>query len=430
MHRPLKGGSARPHGLFALGATAPRWRGGSEAETPLGPDPQQSLARALEPTGTRSRIPWRPPGGSARPHPTHVRTPSLEPVIEHPSLEAPEPARTLPPSRAPAERMSLCPYCGEEQRAAAPAACHACRGVFEPLSRQATQNAMGPWQFRDAANPFRPGCSYETLRALAERGKIDPSTPVRGPTTRQFWMRADETHGLAHLFGRCHACRERARPSDALCFTCGAPFVAPTDRQRLGLGPVRPIGGPMAPAWPARSEPTDLAPPRGAAPSVIRPQIAWAFEHARPIGAPAPHSVDAFDALLALTPTPIAAQRAPRSIASRQAVRWAAVGVGAVALVAVLVIGAVKARATPDSDRPGAKASETAPLSTRVTEAFKKAKGVGGAGGRSRGAGGAGQGTVAEAVRSLRAVASDPEASPTLILRVEAEVARLESLPR
>lgn len=313
--------------------------------------------------------------------------------------------------------MSLCPYCGEEQRAAAPTACHACRGVFEPLSRQATQNAMGPWQFRDAANPFRPGCSYETLRALAERGKIDPSTPVRGPTTRQFWMRADETHGLAHLFGRCHACRERARPSDALCFTCGAPFVAPTDRQRLGLGPVRPVGGPTAPSWPARSEPTDLAPPRGAPANVTRTPLDSTFEHARPVGAPTPHAVDAFDALLALTPAPLPPQRSARSIAFRHAVRWAAVGIGAATLVAVLVIGAVKARATPDSDRPAAKASETAPLTTRAAEAFRKAKGADG-------------GTVAEAVRSLRAVASDPEASPTLILRVEAEVARLESLRR
>ena len=41
----------------------------------------------------------------------------------------------------------VCPYCGHAQSAAGVGAaqCAACKGLFDPLSRQATQNAMGPW---------------------------------------------------------------------------------------------------------------------------------------------------------------------------------------------------------------------------------------------------------------------------------------------
>ena len=44
-----------------------------------------------------------------------------------------------------------------------PEKCEECGGLFEPLSRQATQISMGPWYIRDRNNPYRPGCSYEVL---------------------------------------------------------------------------------------------------------------------------------------------------------------------------------------------------------------------------------------------------------------------------
>ena len=59
-------------------------------------------------------------------------------------------------------KIILCPYCGNTQKT--PDRCEGCGGLFEPLSRKATQIKMGPWFIRDKNNPFRPGCSYEVLR--------------------------------------------------------------------------------------------------------------------------------------------------------------------------------------------------------------------------------------------------------------------------
>lgn len=138
----------------------------------------------------------------------------------------------------------LCPYCGHTQDEGRQ--CRRCRGLFEPLSRQATQNSMGPWQIRDEANPFTPGCSLETIRALIARGRIKPDSIVRGPTTHQFWRRAAETPGLAHLLGVCHACHAPAHPDDKICPQCAESFLAPDDRQRLGLAPIRSLTGPRS----------------------------------------------------------------------------------------------------------------------------------------------------------------------------------------
>jgi len=90
-------------------------------------------------------------------------------------------ARTRPPNPTPPQiRGILCPYCGNIS--ADPRRCDRCSGYFDPLSRQATQNAMGPWYIRDLTAPFRPGCSYETLRDLIRRGKITRESIIRGPT--------------------------------------------------------------------------------------------------------------------------------------------------------------------------------------------------------------------------------------------------------
>jgi len=131
----------------------------------------------------------------------------------------------------------ICPYCGHSQGEAT--RCESCRGLFEPLSRQATQNAMGPWFIRDEAQPFRPGCSYETLVRLIERGRVTAETIVRGPTTHQFWTRTDHAPGLSHLMGRCHACGEAVGKGDVCCEFCGAMFAPEHQRQSLGLLPVR-----------------------------------------------------------------------------------------------------------------------------------------------------------------------------------------------
>jgi RNA polymerase subunit RPABC4/transcription elongation factor Spt4 len=149
------------------------------------------------------------------------------------------------PKEPTGPRGILCPYCGRVSVHAK--RCPYCGGYFDPLSRQATQNAMGPWFIRDEAHPFRPGCSFETIKDMVRRGRITPTTLVRGPTTRQFWNLAGRTPSVANLMGLCHNCRREVNPDDASCRACGASFAAETDRQHLGLAPIHLLPGEAAP---------------------------------------------------------------------------------------------------------------------------------------------------------------------------------------
>jgi hypothetical protein len=114
-------------------------------------------------------------------------------------------------------------------------------GLFEPLSRQASHNAMGPWFVRNLNRPFQPGCSYETLVKMIERGQVTKNVIVRGPTTRQFWTVAKRVPGIAHLLGYCHNCDASVDPGDHGCHACGVPFGAYLDRNFMGLPDVKPL---------------------------------------------------------------------------------------------------------------------------------------------------------------------------------------------
>ncbi len=143
-------------------------------------------------------------------------------------------------------QVVICPYCGETQSAAE--RCQGCGGLFEPLSRQATHNAMGPWFVRDPGKPFQPGCSYETIVRMIDRGQVSKYSIVRGPTSKQFWTVAKHLPGVAHLLGYCHNCDASVDPGDNGCHVCGVSFGAYLDRNYLGLPDVRPL------PWEARIE--------------------------------------------------------------------------------------------------------------------------------------------------------------------------------
>ena len=148
------------------------------------------------------------------------------------STETPQAPET--PADAPRKpRVVLCPYCGQTQQPGSK--CVACGGLFEPLSRRATQIGMGPWYLRDKAQPFRPGCSYPVLVKMIETGRIKPTTVLRGPTTRQFWSIARNVPGIAHLLGYCHRCAQHVSTSASECPHCGAQFKAVKQRNELGL---------------------------------------------------------------------------------------------------------------------------------------------------------------------------------------------------
>ena len=136
-------------------------------------------------------------------------------------------------------QVILCPYCGHAQKVPAdqpvPDQCIECRGLFEPLSRRATQIAMGPWYIRDKAMPFRPGCSFDVLQKQIKAGKVKTTTVMRGPTTKQFWSVARNVPGVAHLLGYCHGCGSKTEPSAKSCTSCNAKFKNQGQRNELGL---------------------------------------------------------------------------------------------------------------------------------------------------------------------------------------------------
>lgn len=134
------------------------------------------------------------------------------------------------PSRA---KIVLCPYCGNAQTAQD--RCDSCGGLFEPMSRMATQIAMGSWFIRDKTNPFRPGCSYETLQRLIKSGKVTPTTVIRGPSTFQFWSVARNIPGVAHLVGYCHQCGAHVEANATACGSCQTRFDLKFKRDVLGL---------------------------------------------------------------------------------------------------------------------------------------------------------------------------------------------------
>lgn len=166
-----------------------------------------------------------------------------------PAIPHGEPPATPPP--VPMPRTVLCPYCGHVSMSVE--RCPNCGGRYDPLSRQATQNSMGPWFIRDEANPMRPGCSYDVIRRMVERGTITLDTVLRGPSTRQFWTLARRVPGVSHLLGVCHNCQADAGAADFACRSCGAAFAVDQDRQHMGLGPVRLLPGQASPEQVAAS---------------------------------------------------------------------------------------------------------------------------------------------------------------------------------
>lgn len=161
------------------------------------------------------------------------------------SLPPTPPPAPSPPTPTPRPLTTVCPYCGHIN--AGTSACDRCKGLFEPLSRQASQNSMGPWFVRDETNPFLPGCSFQTLRVLISRGRVVRTSILRGPSTRQFWTFARNAPGVANLLGECHACHAEVSPTDSRCASCGASFEVLNDRERLGLSEVRLLPGHAAP---------------------------------------------------------------------------------------------------------------------------------------------------------------------------------------
>ncbi|MEM6855635.1 MAG: hypothetical protein AAF593_14605 [Planctomycetota bacterium] len=170
----------------------------------------------------------------ATPEPETEASSGGEPDSTPPATDAPVAVNSNGNANKPKKtKIVLCPYCGHAQQQTDK--CSECGGLFEPLSRRATQIAMGPWMIRNKNHPFRPGCSYEVLVQMIEGGRVGPMTVLRGPTTRQFWSVARNVPGVAHLLGYCHACGAHVSKDDPRCPSCDAVFRPVKQRNEMGL---------------------------------------------------------------------------------------------------------------------------------------------------------------------------------------------------
>jgi hypothetical protein len=136
----------------------------------------------------------------------------------------------------------LCPYCGKKQSIAR--RCAGCGGHFDRWSLAATRNEMGPWFVRDESNPHFVGLGYDAVVEMIRSHELDRDAAVRGPTTGQFWTLARRAPGLAHHFGRCHACQGPVDPQRPRCETCGEAPPQPPSRNEFGLPPIAPVDKP------------------------------------------------------------------------------------------------------------------------------------------------------------------------------------------
>lgn len=142
------------------------------------------------------------------------------------------------------QAVILCPYCGTRQAFAT--ACGSCKGRFDAWSLAATQNDMGAWFVRDSKRPHFVGYSYAALVAAIRAGEIGRDAIVRSPSTRQFWTVARRVPGIAHLFGRCHACQAPVATERPDCAACGDPPLDWQDRNHLGLPTIEAVPQPAA----------------------------------------------------------------------------------------------------------------------------------------------------------------------------------------
>ncbi len=240
-------------------------------------------------------------------------------------------------------KVVICPYCGEAQSNSE--RCRACGGLFEPLSRQATHNAMGPWFLRDPGKPFHPGCSYETMVRMIDRGQLTRYSLVRGPTTKQFWTVARHAPGLAHLLGYCHNCDTSVDPGDHGCHVCGVPFGAYLSRNHLGLPEVRPLPWEADIDGKGAHEPGATGAPRGGAISgfatddeLLDPALVNAPTNPRPAGddsgAESPEGASVFDSQA----SSVATRALRRKVEAQQRmIRLLAIALGLVTVMSVVM---------------------------------------------------------------------------------------------
>ena len=97
-----------------------------------------------------------------------------------------------------------CSYCGQD--------------LSGPMLDKMAKHS-GPWFVYDNVRPF-PGVSLERIVSLIRRGALQPTSIVRGPTTRYQWRYAIEAPVISRHMGRCWRCQATVSLDDSACPEC------------------------------------------------------------------------------------------------------------------------------------------------------------------------------------------------------------------
>ncbi len=97
-----------------------------------------------------------------------------------------------------------CSYCGQD--------------LSGPMLEKMAKHS-GPWFVYDNVRPF-PGVSLERIVSLIRRGALQPTSIVRGPTTRYQWRYAIEAPIISRHLGRCWRCQAAVSLDDSACPEC------------------------------------------------------------------------------------------------------------------------------------------------------------------------------------------------------------------
>ncbi len=120
-----------------------------------------------------------------------------------------------------------CAYCGQD--------------LSGPMLEKMAKHS-GPWFVYDNVRPF-PGVSLERIGSLIRRGALQPTSIVRGPTTRYQWRYAIEAPIISRHMGRCWRCQAAVSLDDSACPECNVVLHGSFKQDQL-----QPFSPPRTPA--------------------------------------------------------------------------------------------------------------------------------------------------------------------------------------
>jgi hypothetical protein len=145
------------------------------------------------------------------------------------------------------EGKHVCPFCGVVSLAIEEACPH-CKMNVASATRAGTKALIGPWYVLQTKLPSIPGVTFARLLELVRKGRIQPRSVVRGPTTHQFWRFAIQVKGLSREFGLCYDCGAEIASDAETCPACSCSQSLPTDPHAL-LETNTPPAAPEQPDW-------------------------------------------------------------------------------------------------------------------------------------------------------------------------------------